>query len=132
MRLRLLSLLLALLPGLTVAGVADMRVCLYALTGAGGCCISAESEQEGCCVRAQPAGVLLQPPQGTCEFCCVEVAGEPVAVQGIAPQAELPPLALSTLALPAWSAPASAPRTQLLPESPPPRPGVAAKLPLRI
>lgn len=92
----LIAFLVALLPGIALAGVGGLRICLSALAGLGDCC-EPSADAPSCCSDS-PAPTEA-PADEDCAWCCVELEqGAPIA-EGSARDGSPILLALQGLAL---------------------------------
>lgn len=138
MRARLALLLIALLPGLGLAGVGGMRVCLAALVGGADCC-PPQPEAGDCCACPESAASGPLAPQGLCgaeddrcTLCCVELEGSEPIAEGASRghgQVALAPVPMETAPFVALDAARAGP---IPPRAPRPPPDAATNLPLRI
>jgi hypothetical protein len=131
MRARIGLLLILVLPGLCLAGVGGLRVCLSSMLGGVDCCAPQPGEPS-CCSSGQEEPAPPQAPGDDCSWCCVDLDGNAPFDEGatrthaqplLAALEKLPvaSLVLGVVGRPlAW---AGAPR---------PPPGASANLPLRI
>lgn len=81
----LIAVLVALLPGIALAGVGGLRICLSALAGLGDCC-EPSADAPSCCSKSTvhseaPAEMPAEAPgEDDCAWCCVELEqGAPIA-----------------------------------------------------
>lgn len=68
----LLPLLLALLPGIALAGVGGLRICLSAAIGLGDCCEPSADGPDCCSDMPAPSELPGPAPGDDCAWCCVE------------------------------------------------------------
>lgn len=136
MRFRLALLMLALLPGLGLAGVGGLRVCLSVVLGGVDCCTPVAEGVASCCGEDAPQSDAPSPlgaPQGDCTWCCVELE-ENAPIDDGAPRVEHPPLvlALDTVQIEIVDSAIRVARRSFDVGAPRPPPGARANLPLRI